>query len=293
MNEPYRYLHSYDPDYPEKLKTLADCPTGLYVKGNLPDPTRKSVAIVGARSCSPYGRQSAAGFARVLAARGVQIISGLALGIDACAHKGALEGGGLTFAVLGCGIDQCYPPSNSGLYRQILSSGGGVLTEFDPGSPALSWHFPIRNRIISALSDAVIIIEARPKSGSLITASYALEQGVSLYAVPGKISDALSAGTNSLIWQGAIPALSPEAVLTDLGIESAKKEEMESPQKTASLPVAAKHILSFLSSEPSSLDTLCAKSSMGVPQVSALLLQLELEGFVSQPVPGLYTAAYR
>ncbi len=292
MNSSYRFIRSFDPDYPQKLKVYPDHPTGLYLKGSLPDPAKKSVAIVGARSCSPYGRQNAVCFAKVLAEHGVQIISGLALGIDACAHKGALEGGGKTFAVLGCGIEQCYPRSNYGLYRQLLSAGGGVLTEFEPGSPAVAWHFPLRNRIISALSDAVLIIEARVKSGSLITASYALEQGIQVYALPGKVTDALSAGTNALIWQGAVPALSPETILSDLGIVPQKKEEHPS-MDLSSLPAPERRLAALLSSDPVSFDTLCAKSGLSVQQASELLLRLELNGYVLQPVPGLYTAAYR
>ena len=159
-------------------------PAVLYARGVLPDPEKKSVAIVGARNCSTYGKKEALRFAGVLAENGIQIISGMALGVDSWAHIGALEAGGTTIAVLGSGIDVCYPPSHRELYHRILESGGGILSEYEPGMPALPHHFPVRNRIISALADIVLVVEARKKSGSLITASYALEQGKSIYAVP-------------------------------------------------------------------------------------------------------------
>ena len=289
----FRLIRKDDPDYPQRLLHLPDAPVSLYVKGRLPDPAVKTVAIVGARACSPYGRQCAANFAKVLAEHGVQIVSGLAFGIDTAAHRGALDGGGATFAVLGCGIHMCYPKSNEPLYRRMLSSGGGVLTEYEPDAPALPYHFPIRNRIISALSDAVLIPEARQRSGSLITASYALEQGVQIYAVPGRISDGLSSGTNALIAQGAVPALSPETILLDFGLIGQKKEEMSSPPADPSLSSPERAILAHLTTDPVSLDALCAVTGLPVPTVSEALLLLELKGFLFQSIPGLYSAAYR
>ena len=197
------YYGKNHPGYPEKLKVLESPPAGLYVLGKLPDPDRKTAAIVGARSCSVYGRRQARFFARALSARGIQIVSGLASGIDRAAHEGALEGGTQTFAVLGCGADVCYPRENFGIYRQIAQGGGGILSEFEPGSRPLGWHFPRRNRIISGLADLVLVVEARARSGALITADCALEQGKTVYAVPGRLEDPLSEGCNRLIFQGA------------------------------------------------------------------------------------------
>ena len=163
--------------YPERLMPFADMPSRLFVRGALPADEQKTAAIVGARICTAYGKSQAAFFAQVLAANGVAVISGLACGIDAAAHEGALRGKGKTFAVLGCGVDICYPKQNYPLMRRMLENGGGVLSEFPPGAEPLPWHFPIRNRVISALADVVLVIEAKEKSGSLITADYALEQG--------------------------------------------------------------------------------------------------------------------
>ena len=177
--------------YPERLMPFADMPSRLFVRGALPADEQKTAAIVGARICTAYGKSQAAFFAQVLAANGVAVISGLACGIDAAAHEGALRGKGKTFAVLGCGVDICYPKQNYPLMRRMLENGGGVLSEFPPGAEPLPWHFPIRNRVISALADVVLVIEAKEKSGSLITADYALEQGkteVGAYE-PGSVAE--------------------------------------------------------------------------------------------------------
>nr|WP_242828910.1 DNA-processing protein DprA [[Eubacterium] cellulosolvens] len=218
--------------YPEKFEGLAHMPGRLYVIGNFPDPQKKTVAIVGARGCSEYGRKEALRFGRVLAEYGVQIVSGLAYGVDAWAQKGALDGGGKTFAVLGTGVDVCYPKQNASLYRKIIREGGGILSEFEPGAPPNAWHFPLRNRIISALADVVLVVEARRKSGSLITADYAMEQGRTVYALPGRTMDELSQGCNRLIAQGAGIAWTPEIILDELGI--CTKEPLSSGAETCS-----------------------------------------------------------
>ena len=204
--------------YPKRFDGLGRMPSRLYVLGKLPDSSVRTVAIVGARGCSEYGRMEARRFGRVLAENGVQIISGLAYGVDAWAQKGALEGGGKTFAVLGTGVDVCYPKQNYALYRRIIREGGGIISEFEPGAPPNAWHFPLRNRIISALSDVVLVVEARLKSGSLITADCAMEQGRTVYALPGRTMDVMSQGCNRLIAQGAGIAWTPEVILEELGI---------------------------------------------------------------------------
>ena len=240
ISEIIRVIRREDKDYPERLTHYPGMPELIYVKGDLPDPSSPTAAIVGSRSCSSYGRIQAFRFARELSRHGVQIISGLALGIDAESHRGALAGGTPTFAVLGSGADVCYPASNYSLYERILQTGGGIISEFSPGSEALSWHFPIRNRIISALADLVLVIEARKKSGSLITAGYAIEQGKTVYALPGAVHDPLSQGTNRLIFDGAGTAIDPEDILQEFGITYIKerrndrREEKtdESPKQT-------------------------------------------------------------
>ncbi|MBR0398582.1 MAG: DNA-processing protein DprA [Eubacterium sp.] len=211
-----RYVKKQDPEYPAQLRPYERMPEMLYVCGDFPDPSRPCVAIVGARNCSHYAWQEAFRFGQILSEAGVQIISGMARGCDAAGHAGALAGGGHTFAVLGCGVDVCYPPSNRDLYHRIPEEGGGILSEYEPGTPALGWHFPIRNRIISAFADIVLVAEARKKSGSLITVEYALEQGKTVYAIPGRNRDPFSAGSNQLIAQGAGAATSPEVLLEEL-----------------------------------------------------------------------------
>ena len=172
-----RCIEKSDSEYPQIMKQYPSMPAKLYVKGRLPDPKRRTVAVIGARMCSPYGRMQAFRYAKALSVAGVQIISGMALGIDSEGHKGALEGKMPTFAVLGSGVDVCYPKSNRKLYERILWENGGIISECPLGSGPVSWHFPARNRIISALSDAVLVVEAKENSGSLITAGFALEQG--------------------------------------------------------------------------------------------------------------------
>ena len=187
--------------YPEKLKYITDPPYALYVLGQLPDEKRKSAAIVGARNCTAYGEQMALQYGKSLAEAGIQIISGMARGIDGAGQRGALNSSwakesGVTYAVLGCGVDVCYPRDHIGLYMDIIEHGGGILSEFPPGTPPLAMNFPMRNRIISGLSDAVLVMEARVRSGSLITADMALEQGKDVYALPGPLDSPLSAGCN-------------------------------------------------------------------------------------------------
>ena len=205
-------------EYPKKMMQYPSMPAKLYVKGRMPDPDKITVAVIGARMCSPYGRIQAFRYAKELSQAGVQIISGMALGIDSEGHKGALEGKMPTFAVLGSGVDVCYPKTNKKLYERILWENGGIISECPLGSEPVSWHFPARNRIISALSDAVLVVEAKENSGSLITAGFALEQGKMVYAIPGAVTDTLSRGCHKLIYDGAGIAYCPEIILEELGI---------------------------------------------------------------------------
>ncbi len=209
---PVRYE---DESYPNRLRAIPDPPRILYVKGGIPDEAGPSVGIVGARLCSDYGRYTARKFSYTLAKAGVQIISGMALGIDGISHKAAIEAGGRTFAVLGCGADVCYPEENRDIYEQIQTQGG-VISEYPPGTSPHAGLFPRRNRIISGLTDLLLVIEARKKSGTLITVDAALEQGREVYALPGRGTDALSGGCNRLIAQGAGIATSPEELLEEL-----------------------------------------------------------------------------
>lgn len=280
-----RYLRNRDEGYPSILNQYERMPDGLYVLGEFPDPDKRSVAIVGARSCSDYGRSQASLFARVLAETGVQIISGMALGIDSAAHDAALKAGGKTFAVLGSGVDICYPTSKSRIYRQIIKTGG-VISEYEPGTPAMPHHFPVRNRIISGLSDAVLVVEARRKSGSLITAFHALEQNKTVYALPGRINDSLSEGTNELICQGAIPAVSPEQILRDLGITGIQRKKDD--RRTDCLNGQEKKLLKCVSSDPKTLEALHCESGIPVKEAGVILTRLQLWDFVREAAPGMF-----
>lgn len=212
-------------DYPIQLRELYDAPYGLYYRGSLPAPGEFRVAVVGARMCSEYGRSIAREIARELALHDVPIVSGMARGIDAAGHRGALDSGGSTYAVFGCGIDICYPNYHKQLYYEIAQHGG-LLSEYPPGTRPLPAYFPQRNRLISALSDVVLVIEAKEKSGSLITADFALEQGKDVYALPGRVTDALSAGCNRLIAQGAGVLLSAEDFIKELTIEAGRRKNL-------------------------------------------------------------------
>ena len=201
-----------DPEYPSRLRNIPDPPFGLYYYGRLPSDTLPSAAIIGTRMASAYGRDQARRFARTLAAEGVQVVSGMALGIDGIAGRGALDADGDTFAVLGCGVDICYPKENADLYGALLERGG-ILSEYPPGTEPQRGLFPSRNRIISALSDVVLVIEAREKSGTLITVDRALEYGIDVFALPGRVTDRNSRGCNELIRQGAGIAVSAQTIL--------------------------------------------------------------------------------
>ncbi|WP_022764132.1 DNA-processing protein DprA [Butyrivibrio sp. XPD2006] len=229
-----RFVSRIDPEFPEKLKNIPNAPFAIYVKGDLPDPAIPSVSIVGARMCSEYGRYMARQFGRGLALSGVQVISGMARGIDGIAQGAALEAGGKSFGVLGCGVDICYPPENKVIYDAMLKNGGAV-SEYPPGMEPLANFFPMRNRIISALSDVLLVVEARQKSGTQITVDTALEQGREVLAVPGRVTDRLSDGCNYLISQGAGIATTVEDVLDRLwGIENLKQSEKSTEEKAVS-----------------------------------------------------------
>ena len=304
------YIRRNSPDFPTRFEGISGSPKGLYVIGELPRDDQPTVGIVGARMCSRYGHETAYEFGRVLAERGVQIISGLALGIDGYAQEGALAGGGKTFAVLGCGADVCYPRSNREIYEKIKSSGG-ILSEEKPGTQPLSYNFPKRNRIISALSDIVLVVEAKEKSGSLITVDFALEQGKTVYAVPGRVCDLLSAGCNRLIWQGAGIACSPETILMELESQKTlgeaarrsrmkKNEEMRRGRSEQMIPDQAaaeksgkaidlsglsgeaRAVFELLGRDPVPLDVLYRQLQMQPGTLASALYELQAQGLADE-----------
>ena len=214
INKGIKWTHVFKDDYPENLKNIPDPPGMLFYLGELPSGEKKSVAIIGARACSIYGSAVTKSFASEIAMADIQIISGLARGIDGISHENALKAGGKTFGILGSGVDIMYPEENMDLYKRMIKEGG-VISAFFPGTSPKREYFPLRNRIISGLSDAVIVVEARKKSGTLINVNQALEHGRDVYAVPGRITDGLSFGCNELIAMGAGIAYSPEAFVRE------------------------------------------------------------------------------
>lgn len=270
------YFHK---EYPSVLRHIYRPPKRIMVKGKLPDPNKLSIGIVGARDCTNYGRDIARLFGYRLAEQGVQIISGMALGIDGWGHQGALEGGGETFAVLGSGVEVCYPASHRSLYCSIRRRGG-ILSEFPIFSEARPGFFPLRNRIISGLSQGILVVEAREKSGSLITADAALEQGKDVFVVPGRIGDELSVGCNRLIRQGAIPVLSPGDILEYYAIKQHKKE--------IKVTELEQRIIHIMPEGPVHIDQLTADLKLAPTDVIKGLLQLQGRGYVEEVSRGYF-----
>jgi DNA processing protein len=267
--------------YPPLLAQLHDPPARLFFRGGAAALlARPAVAIVGARSCSSYGAQVAQELARELACAGVVVVSGLARGIDGEAHRGALAGGGITVAVLGCGIDRDYPRSHADLARRIAEDGL-VVSEYAPGMEPAPWRFPARNRIIAGLARATVVVEARERSGALITADFALELGRDVFAVPGEITSALSAGTNDLLRQGAAPLLSAEDILGAMGLERAP------PARAAALSPAAEAVGAILRDGARAADELVRAVGLGSAEVAAALVELELAGLATS-ADGVY-----
>ena len=272
----FRFIHIFSPEYPKRLKNIYEYPIGLYVKGKLPDDRQPTAAIVGARYCTVQGRGRSAHMAKVLAKHGVQVISGMALGIDGSAHRGALEAKGYTCAVLGSGIDVCYPKENWGIYEK-LSECGGCISEYPPGTKPLPWRFPMRNRIIAGLSDAVVIVEARQKSGALITADYALEQGKDVFVIPGRPEDALSRGCNDLIKAGAGLVEDPWELMKMMGIKVDKNKK-----NNILLDKSEKLVYSSLCLIPKNIEDICSELQMDMNEAFLVLNTLEKRGLVRQ-----------
>jgi DNA processing protein len=263
------------PGYPPLLAELHDPPAILYLRGSAESLAQPGVAVVGARSCSSYGAQVARWLGRELGASGVVVVSGLARGVDGEAHRGALEAGGLTVAVLGCGIDRDYPRSHAALAGRIVESGT-VVSEYPPGVEPAPWRFPARNRIIAGLALATVVVEARERSGALITADFALELGRDVFAVPGEITSALSAGTNDLLRQGASPLTAIRDLLESVGVEA------NAPPRRSSLSEEAAAVLAHLSDGVREADEVTRGSGLSSGSVAAALVELELAGLVVQ-----------
>ncbi len=273
--EKIRGMMFFDPEYPSCLKEIYNPPFYLYIQGELKDEDKDAISIVGARKGTAYGKWAAHSIASSLAQCSVTVVSGMAYGIDSHAHQGALDSNGRTIAVLGCGVNVCYPKKNQGLMNKIISSGA-VISEYPPDTPPNPAYFPQRNRIISGLSRALIVVEAGIKSGSLITAEYALEQGIDIYAVPGNIQSIYSKGTNKLIKEGAMPIVDIDEFLHELNL-SKKKNILDH----IILGGDEKKIYEMIEkSQPVPMDTLTYQLKKQPSEVHALLTILEIKGLI-------------
>jgi DNA processing protein len=268
-----RWLSRSDAGFPSLLRAIHDPPPGLFVRGGgeVAGLSRPAVAIVGARACSPYGATVARSLGRELAGAGLVVVSGLARGIDGEAHRGALEAGGLTVAVLGCGIDRDYPASHRELARRIAERGL-IVSEYAPGVEPAPWRFPARNRIVAGLTAATVVVEARERSGALITADLALEEGREVLAVPGEITSALSAGTNALLRLGATPLTSTADVLEHFGLDEVAGGSAVEVGDTAAT------LLERLRDAPQGADELARAMGLAAEAVAVALSELELAG---------------
>lgn len=272
----------YKEEYPAWLKNIAHFPPVIFMRGNVLPEDETSIAVIGTRGATVYGKEIARSFASAFAEAGVTVVSGMARGIDTEAHVGAIQNKGRTIAVLGCGIDICYPPENRKLMAQIAHSGA-VISEFNIGTPPFAQNFPKRNRIVSGLAKALVAIEAKEKSGVMNTVKWALDQNKDVFAIPGNIYAKTSYGTNRLIKDGAIPVTSANDVLDYMGMQYVKKEK---ETEEVLLDETERAVWQALSFEPIYLDALADKIGQPTSSILNILLRLEIKGHVKQ-LPGM------
>jgi len=275
-----------DPGYPQNLLEVYDPPPVIFLRGHLKPTDNLAISVVGSRKSSPYGQAVAEKLAKDLSAVGVTVVSGMARGIDTAAHKGALAGGGRTLAVLGCGLDVVYPRENHRLMGEIANRGA-VISEFPPGTPPDAWRFPVRNRIISGLSQGTVVVEAAERSGALITADFALEQGRDVMAVPGNVVNPLSRGPHRLIKQGARLVEGAGDILDELGLEKLFPVPEAGSEGAIKMSKEEENLYSLLSLEPVALDELIGRSGLSPQRVMASLMYLEIKGLTRQ-MPGKF-----
>ena len=278
-----------DENYPSRLSEFNNAPPVLYISGEYRPEDEWAVAVVGTRRVTAYGRQVTESIARTLASSGVTVVSGLARGVDAIAHQAALDAGGRTLAVLGCGVDRIYPPEHRQLAEQVIAHGA-LISDYALGTPPEAHNFPPRNRIISGLSLATVVVEAGAKSGALITANFAVEQGREVFAVPGNVMTPQSKGTNRLIQQGAHPLLDPKEILETLELTLISEHR----EARVVLPADATEaqLFDILSHEPKHVDEIRAQADLPIEKVTAALAMMELKGMVRQ-VSGMRYYAVR
>jgi len=279
-----------DVNYPRLLKHIADPPLALFIIGDESLLNTPQLAIVGSRRPTPVGKEASRLFASELVQRGIAVTSGMALGVDACAHHGALNAAGQTYAVMGAGLDVIYPARHRGLFRQIEQQGL-LISEYPPGTPPNSYHFPQRNRIVSGLTQGVIIIEAAINSGTMITARLAMEQNRDVFVVPGSITNKQYAGSHQLIRQGAVLVQNIDHVLQELTLflgQELKKPPKLIESKVTNNTQVSSGVLEFVGYEPTLIEDIILASGLTAAQVSSMLLLLEIEGQVAVTDEGRY-----
>ena len=282
-----RFLTPEHPDWPSRFAALSDPPEWLFVRGSLPPETVPSVSVIGSRNATSYGLRMAEYIAEELGRQGVSVISGLAAGIDCAAQTAAVTAGGRSYGVLGCGVNICYPSEN---YELSEKGQGGIISEFPPDTPPVKMNFPDRNRLIAALGDVLVVVESRgPKSGTQITVGQALDQGKNVFAVPGRITDPLSRGCNELIREGASILTSAGDLLEYIGLKASRC--MPDLRKTKrKLGAEERRVLRILKEKPCFPDVIIRETGLPADRVITLLLDLELNGLVSQTSTNYYTA---
>lgn len=268
-------------NYPQKLAKIPDPPLGIFVVGSLPEDNFKSVAIIGSRRCSEYGATQAYKFSKEFAKHNIVIISGMAMGIDSKAHMGAIDGGGKTIAVLGCGADIIYPSSNKQLRDNIVKNGC-IISEYPPQTEPLKHHFPQRNRIISGLSDAVCVAEAAKRSGTLITVNQAIEQGREVFAVPGNITSYFSQGCNNLLKTGCSALTEPEDIYSALNISLKADCEKNAKISTITLATEEKMVYDCIGLQPITIEEIMIKTNSQIQTIQYILTMLEIKGYVTR-----------
>lgn len=286
-NQKINWITIYDESYPYLLKEIQNPPMLLYFKGDI-STVDNTFAVVGSRKMTSYGKFVTEKFTEELVAAGVVIVSGLAKGVDATAHRTTLKNHGKTFAVVGGGLNKIYPPENIRMSEEIVESGGALISMFPPDESSLPGNFPARNRIISGLSKGVLVTEADIDSGSLITARFAVEQGRDVFVVPGPINSILSKGPMSLLKEGAMPVMETVEILEALGINSMKNAQL-TMKNYEDLPAEEKLILEILQNEQKHLDEICRELGKSIPQVSSIILKMEISGLVKNLGGGIYT----
>lgn len=281
------FIHFGHRDYPSKFLMMQDKPFSLFVKGQLPDSKKPIIAMIGARECSSYGKEMARYISEQLVKYDIQIISGMARGIDSYSQWGAIDNGGMCFGVLGCGVDICYPKENIELFC-LTCKNGGIISEYPLGSKPLAWRFPHRNRLISGFADKLIIIEAKEKSGTLITVEHALDQGKDVYALPGRFTDAMSVGCNKLIKDGAQILTDVHDLLDNSWIISEKIDKIYNKADN-SLEKDFEVVYSCVDFTPKNLQQIIEESQLNSREVLRILVELEIKELVVESTKNFYS----